>query len=203
MPSVIIICLKIPMPSGSMQVSRHCVIPTPLLTHLDSGIDIVHVVTFAIILLNTDLQTPELNTHMTNSQFVENTVETIRRQMQEHMGLNSPGLTELPSPEPLPDIDELAQPQSPVSPVPQSPTTPTLTRTSTSSPPNVERRTAQNRKRLSSIGSVPFINRDSWVLELHSYDTGEPIPDPPAVLEERWIADITRELSVSDNPFNE
>ncbi|KAF8602392.1 SEC7-like protein [Ceratobasidium sp. AG-I] len=160
--------------------------------------DIVHVITFAIILLNTDLQAPELNAHMTSSQFVENTVETIRTQMQENVGLSSPGLNGLPSLEPLSDIDELPQPQSPVSPVPQSPTTPTLTRTS--SPPNGERerRAAQHRKRLSSIGSVPFINRDSWVLELHSYETGENAP-APAVLEERWISDVTSELTAIYN----
>ena len=134
---------------------------------------------------------------MTSSQFVENTVETIRTQMQENLGLISPGLNELPAPELLSDIEEFPQPQSPVSPIPQSPTTPTLTRTS--SPPNTERRAAQNRKRLSSIGSVPFINRDSWVLELHSYETGEPAPDP-SVLEERWLSDVNRELTVRVNP---
>ncbi|CAE6421454.1 unnamed protein product, partial [Rhizoctonia solani] len=77
--------------------------------------DIVHVVSFAIILLNTDLQAAELNSHITSSRFVENTIEAVRAQLQQDGTLNSPLSNDSLAPDPLPDIDESGQ-LSPTSP---------------------------------------------------------------------------------------
>ncbi|KAF8753688.1 Pleckstrin homology domain [Rhizoctonia solani] len=78
--------------------------------------DIVHVVSFAIILLNTDLQAAELNSHITSSRFVENTIEAVRAQLQQDGTLNSPLSNDSLAPDPLPDIDEGGQIHSPTSP---------------------------------------------------------------------------------------
>ncbi|KAB5594546.1 PH and Sec7 domain containing protein [Ceratobasidium theobromae] len=151
--------------------------------------DIVHVVSFAIILLNTDLQASELHAHITSPRFVENTIEAVRTQLQQDtMTLNSPTSNDAPTLDPLPDIDEL--------PLPHSPTTPPISRAS--SPPNVDRRSFTTRNRLSSIGSIPLVNRDSWVVALHPSEAGDH-PLESNILEERWINDISRELTAIYN----
>lgn len=148
-------------------------------------------VSFAIILLNTDLQASELHAHITSPRFVENTIEAVRTQLQQDtMTLNSPTSNDAPTLDPLPDIDEL--------PLPHSPTTPPISRAS--SPPNVDRRSFTTRNRLSSIGSIPLVNRDSWVVALHPSEAGDH-PLESNILEERWINDISRELTVCRRQF--
>ncbi|KAG8721049.1 hypothetical protein FRC08_016169 [Ceratobasidium sp. 394] len=146
--------------------------------------DIVHVVTFAIILLNTDLQAAELQAHITSNRFVDNTIEAIRSQLQEpNLGVTTPTHEKLSAPEHLPDIQELPQPQTPTSPV-------VFARAS--SPPNLERHTSNARNRLSSFGSIPF-NRDSWVVPASPNERGDNSMDLAG--SERWIVEVTRELS--------
>ncbi|KAG9123534.1 hypothetical protein FRC07_014821 [Ceratobasidium sp. 392] len=147
-----------------------------------SKVDIVHVVAFAIILLNTDLQAAELQAHITSNRFVDNTIDAIRSQLREPSpDVTTPTHDKLSAPEYLPDIQELPQPQTPTTPV-QS--------TRTSSPPNLERHTSNARNRLSSFGSTTF-NRDDWVVPA--------LPNERNSMElagsERWITDVTRELS--------
>lgn len=45
-------------------------------------IDIVHAVSYSLLLLNTDLHVAELSTHMSKSQFVRNTMAAIQTQLQ-------------------------------------------------------------------------------------------------------------------------
>ncbi|KAG9089429.1 hypothetical protein FS749_001345 [Ceratobasidium sp. UAMH 11750] len=151
--------------------------------------DIVHVVTFAIILLNTDLQAAELQAHITSNRFVENTVEAIRSQLQEpNMGVTTPTHEKLSAPEHLPDIQELPQPQTPTSPV-------VFARASSLT--NLERHTSNARNRLSGFGSIPF-NRDSWVVPASPNERGDNSMDLAG--SERWIVEVTRELSaIYDN----
>lgn len=47
-----------------------------------TSIDIVHAVSYSLLLLNTDLHIAELSTHMSRSQFVRNTMSTIQMQRQ-------------------------------------------------------------------------------------------------------------------------
>ncbi|KAH7338875.1 hypothetical protein B0J17DRAFT_717311 [Rhizoctonia solani] len=139
--------------------------------------DIVHVVSFAIILLNTDLQAAELNTHITSSRFVENTVDAIRTQLQQEAG-NSPVSNDPLTPEPLADIDETGQLHSP--------TTPSIR---AASPSPVDRRPSSRSGRIPSIGSMALGGaRDSWVMTQVS-DAGEPR------FGERWYSEVQRELS--------
>ncbi|KAG8742534.1 hypothetical protein FRC10_001301 [Ceratobasidium sp. 414] len=143
-----------------------------------------YTVTFAIILLNTDLQATELQAHITSNRFIDNTIEAIRSQIQEpNMGVITPTYEKLSTPEHLPDIQELPQPQTPTTPVP-------LTRAS--SPPNLERHSSNARNRLSSFGSIPF-NRDSWVVPASPNERGDNSMDVAG--SERWIVEVTRELS--------
>ncbi|CAE7208261.1 unnamed protein product [Rhizoctonia solani] len=142
--------------------------------------DIVHVVSFAIILLNTDLQAAELNSHITSSRFVENAVDAVRTQLQQEASTSS--LSNDPqTPEPLADIDESEQLHSP--------TTPSLATQS-----NVNRRPSNRGSRISSIGSLggPGGTRDSWVMTQPS-DVGEPR------FGERWYSEVSRELSAIYN----
>ncbi|CAE6514921.1 unnamed protein product [Rhizoctonia solani] len=142
--------------------------------------DIVHVVSFAIILLNTDLQAAELNSHITSSRFVENTIEAIRAQLQQET-LNSPTSNDPPTPEPLPDIDETGQLHSPTTPSFRAPS------------PNIDRRPSGRGSRINSIGSAGLGSaRDSWVVTQPS-DAGEPR------FGERWYSEISRELSAIYN----
>ena len=46
------------------------------------SIDIVHAVTYSLLLLNTDLHVAELSTRMSRNQFVRNTLSTIQMQLQ-------------------------------------------------------------------------------------------------------------------------
>jgi PH/SEC7 domain-containing protein len=45
-------------------------------------VDIVHAVSYSLLLLNTDLHIAELATHMSKSQFVRNTMAAIQTQLQ-------------------------------------------------------------------------------------------------------------------------
>lgn len=45
-------------------------------------VDIVHAVSYSLLLLNTDLHIAELSTHMSKSQFVRNTMAAIQTQLQ-------------------------------------------------------------------------------------------------------------------------
>ncbi|KDN49031.1 hypothetical protein RSAG8_02384, partial [Rhizoctonia solani AG-8 WAC10335] len=138
--------------------------------------DIVHVVSFAIILLNTDLQAAELNSHITSSRFVENAVEAIRAQLQQEAS-NSSLSNDPQTLEPLADIDETGQLHSP--------TTPSVTAPHS----NVNRRPSNRGSRISSTGSLgPGGTRDSWVMTQPS-DAGEPR------FGERWYSEVSRELS--------
>ncbi|CAE6452228.1 unnamed protein product [Rhizoctonia solani] len=143
--------------------------------------DIVHVVSFAIILLNTDLQAAELNSHITSSRFVENTIEAVRAQLQQDGTLNSPLSNDSLAPDPLPDIDEGGQ---------LSPTSPSVK--SASPAVNIDRRPSNRGSRISSIGSLGLGTRDSWVVTQAS-DAGEP------QFGERWLSDVSRELSTIYN----
>ncbi|KAF8713731.1 Pleckstrin homology domain, partial [Rhizoctonia solani] len=144
--------------------------------------DIVHVVSFAIILLNTDLQAAELNSHITSSRFVENTIEAVRAQLQQDGTLNSPLSNDSLAPDPLPDIDEGGQIHSPTSPSGKS----------ASPAVNIDRRPSNRGSRISSIGSLGLGTRDSWVVTQPS-DAGEP------QFSERWFIDVSRELSAIYN----
>jgi PH and SEC7 domain-containing protein len=46
------------------------------------SIDVVHAVSYSLLLLNTDLHVAELSTHMSRSQFVRNTLSAIQMQLQ-------------------------------------------------------------------------------------------------------------------------
>ncbi|CUA67455.1 PH and SEC7 domain-containing protein C11E3,11c [Schizosaccharomyces pombe 972h-] [Rhizoctonia solani] len=141
--------------------------------------DIVHVVSFAIILLNTDLQAAELNSHITSSRFVENTVEAVRTQLQQEAS-NSSISNDPQTPEPLADIDEAGQLHSP--------TTPSVVGPHSS----INRRPSNRTNRISSTGSLGPGGRDSWVMTGPS-DAGEPR------FGERWYSEISRELSAIYN----
>ncbi|CAE6479901.1 unnamed protein product, partial [Rhizoctonia solani] len=145
--------------------------------------DIVHVVSFAIILLNTDLQAAELNTHITSSRFVENTVEAIRTQLQQETA-SSPVSNDPLTPEPLADIDEAGQLHSP--------TTPSVR---AASPHPIDRRPSSRGGRIPSIGSTALGGpRDSWGwVVTHALDAGEPR------FGERWYSEVSRELSAIYN----
>lgn len=54
----------------------------PLFDLYPTSIDIVHAVSYSLLLLNTDLHVAELSTHMSRSQFVRNTMSTIQMQRQ-------------------------------------------------------------------------------------------------------------------------
>ena len=54
----------------------------PLFDVYPTSIDIVHAVSYSLLLLNTDLHIAELSTHMSRSQFVRNTMSTIQMQRQ-------------------------------------------------------------------------------------------------------------------------
>ena len=54
----------------------------PLFDVDPTSIDIVHAVSYSLLLLNTDLHVAELSTHMSRSQFVRNTISTIQMQRQ-------------------------------------------------------------------------------------------------------------------------
>jgi PH and SEC7 domain-containing protein len=58
------------------------VFPWPLFDIYPTSIDIVHAVSYSLLLLNTDLHVAELSTHMSRSQFVRNTMSTIQMQRQ-------------------------------------------------------------------------------------------------------------------------
>ncbi|QRW09145.1 Sec7 guanine nucleotide exchange factor [Ceratobasidium sp. AG-Ba] len=150
--------------------------------------NIVHVVTFAIILLNTDLQAAELQAHITNNRFVDNTIEAIRSQLREpSLNVTTPTHEKLTVPEHLPDIQEL--PQTPSTPVPFS---------KSSAPPNLERHASNvARDRQGSVGSIPF-NRDSWVVPAHPAERGERNSLDMAG-SERWLLEVSRELSTIYN----
>ncbi|CAE7065459.1 unnamed protein product [Rhizoctonia solani] len=65
--------------------------------------DIAYVVSFAIVLLNTDLQAAELNSHITSSRFVENTVEAVRTLLQQEAS-NSSLSNDSQAPKPLGEL---------------------------------------------------------------------------------------------------
>ena len=46
------------------------------------SLDVVHAVSYSLLLLNTDLHVAELSTHMSRSQFVRNTLSAIQMQLQ-------------------------------------------------------------------------------------------------------------------------
>jgi hypothetical protein len=50
----------------------------PLTRYIDMAIDVVHTITFSILMLNTDLHIADIDQRMTRSQFVKNTLPTIR-----------------------------------------------------------------------------------------------------------------------------
>ncbi|KAJ1302688.1 hypothetical protein OPQ81_003004 [Rhizoctonia solani] len=157
--------------------SEHYILQNP--ESLWQVADIVHVVSFAIILLNTDLQAAELNSHITSSRFVDNAIEAIRTQLRQET-LNSPMSNDPQTPEPLADIDETGQ---------HSPTTPSFRPAS----PYIDRRSSHRGSRISSMGSYgPGGARDSWVVTQPS-DAGEPR------FGERWYNDASRELSAIYN----
>ena len=56
--------------------------PWQLFDIYPTSIDIVHAVSYSLLLLNTDLHVAELSTHMSRSQFVRNTMSTIQMQRQ-------------------------------------------------------------------------------------------------------------------------
>lgn len=56
--------------------------PWPQFDIYPTSIDIVHAVSYSLLLLNTDLHVAELSTHMSRSQFVRNTMSTIQMQRQ-------------------------------------------------------------------------------------------------------------------------
>ncbi|EUC67061.1 PH and Sec7 domain protein C11E3,11c [Rhizoctonia solani AG-3 Rhs1AP] len=144
--------------------------------------DIVHVVSFAIILLNTDLQATELNSHITSSRFVENTVDAVRTQLQQEAS-NSSLSNDPQTPEPLADIDETGQLPSPTTPSVVAPHS------------NINRRPSNRGSRISSIGSLgPGGTRDSWGWVMtQPLDAGEPR------FGERWYSEVSRELSAIYN----
>lgn len=50
-----------------------------LVNSTDSGIDVVHTISYSILLLNTDLHMADIEQKMTRAQFIKNTMPTIRR----------------------------------------------------------------------------------------------------------------------------
>lgn len=182
--SIRLLCNKLYIKGETQQIDRvleafseHYILENP--GSLWQIADIVHVISFAIILLNTDLQAAELNTHITSSRFVDNTIEAIRTQLQQEAE-NSPVSNDPLTPEPLADIDETGQLHSP--------TTPSVR---AASPHPIDRRPSSRGGRVPSIGSMAMAGpRDSWgwVMTQPS-DAGEPR------FGERWYSEVSRELS--------
>ncbi|KAF8753881.1 Pleckstrin homology domain [Rhizoctonia solani] len=138
--------------------------------------DIVHVVSFAIILFDTGLQSAEFNTPTISRWFVESTIEAIRAQLQQGSILKQNGTLKnlltnstLAS-DPLPDIDGSGQLHFSTSPSGKPESLASV---------NIDRRPSSRGSRTS---------RDSWIIT-QSWDTGEP------QFGERWFTDISRELS--------
>lgn len=50
-----------------------------LVNSADSGIDVVHTISYSLLLLNTDLHVADIEQKMTRAQFIKNTMPTIRR----------------------------------------------------------------------------------------------------------------------------
>lgn len=50
-----------------------------LMNSTDSGIDVVHTISYSLLLLNTDLHMADIEQKMTRAQFIKNTMPTIRR----------------------------------------------------------------------------------------------------------------------------
>lgn len=77
----------------SMAVLVCCFLHLSLSLEITRLVDILHAVSYSLLLLNTDLHVAELATHMSKSQFVRNTMAAIRAQPDSASALSASEFT--------------------------------------------------------------------------------------------------------------
>ena len=71
------------------------------------SVDVVHIITYTLLLLNTDLHVVESASRMSRSQFVKNTMTAVRQQSSASANVRSVSPTSMTTPEVATPVDEV------------------------------------------------------------------------------------------------